>query len=88
MATHSSVLAWRIPGMGGCLWCRRESDTTEVTEQQQHIIPLSQGPFEIASFIIPILQVKKLRLGKVMWLPEVTVRAQLFPLYVTERLYD
>ena len=35
MATHSSVLAWRIPGTGdlvGCrLWCRTESDTTEVT---------------------------------------------------------
>ena len=35
MATHSSVLAWRIPGMGrlvGChLWGRTESDTTEMT---------------------------------------------------------
>ena len=47
MATHSSVLAWRIPGMGelvgcqqlvgsqqlvGChLWGHKESDTTEVT---------------------------------------------------------
>ena len=35
MATHSSVLAWRIPGMvepGGCrLWGRTESDTTKVT---------------------------------------------------------
>ena len=35
MATHSSVLAWRIPGMGepvGCrLWGRIESNTTEVT---------------------------------------------------------
>ena len=39
MATHSSVLAWRIPGTGhpgglpsmGCT----ESDTTEVTQQQQ-----------------------------------------------------
>ena len=35
MATHSSVLAWRIPGTGslvGCrLWGRPESDTTEVT---------------------------------------------------------
>ena len=35
MATHSSVLAWRIPGMGslvGChLWGRTESDTTDVT---------------------------------------------------------
>ena len=35
IATHSSVLAWRIPGTGepgGCrLWGRTESDTTEVT---------------------------------------------------------
>ena len=34
MATHSSVLAWRIPGTGslvGCrLWDRTELDTTEV----------------------------------------------------------
>ena len=39
MATHSSVLAWRIPGTGSlvgcCLWGRTESDTTEVTQQQQ-----------------------------------------------------
>ena len=36
MATHSSVLAWRISGMGepgGCrLWGHTESDTTEVTQ--------------------------------------------------------
>ena len=35
MATHSSVLAWRIPGMGEpvgcCLWGRTESDMTEAT---------------------------------------------------------
>ena len=34
MATHSSVLAWRIPGSGEpgcCLWGRTESDMTEVT---------------------------------------------------------
>ena len=36
MATHSSVLAWIIPGTGEpggllCLWGRTESDTTEVT---------------------------------------------------------
>ena len=31
MATHASVLAWRIPGPGDCrLWGRTESDTTEV----------------------------------------------------------
>ena len=39
MATHSSVIAWRIPGTGslvGCyLWGRTESDTTEATQQQQ-----------------------------------------------------
>ena len=38
MATHSGVLAWRIPGTGepvGCrLWGRTESDTTEATQQQ------------------------------------------------------
>ena len=49
MATHSSVLAWRIPGTGsllGChLWGRAESDTTEVTlqqQQQQHGIPMRE----------------------------------------------
>ena len=35
MATHSSVLAWRIPGMGEPggrrLWGPTESDTTEAT---------------------------------------------------------
>ena len=39
MATHSSVLAWRIPGreslLGCCLWGHTESDTTKVTQQQQ-----------------------------------------------------
>ena len=39
MATHSSVLAWRIPGAaepGGLrLWGRTESDMTELTQQQQ-----------------------------------------------------
>ena len=32
MATHSNVLAWRIPRMVGChLWGHAESDTTEAT---------------------------------------------------------
>ena len=35
MTTHSSILAWRIPGpwgLVGChLWGRTESDTTEAT---------------------------------------------------------
>ena len=39
MATHSSVLTWRIPGqrslVGFRLWGRTESDTTVVTQQQQ-----------------------------------------------------
>ena len=52
MATHSSVLAWRIPGTGSlvccCLWGRTELDTTEATQQQQYSflwsnnIPLSR----------------------------------------------
>ena len=40
MATHSTVLAWRIPGTGEpgglpSIWGRTESDTTEATQQQQ-----------------------------------------------------
>ena len=39
MATHSGVLAWRIPGtgilVGYHLWGRTELDTTEVTQWQQ-----------------------------------------------------
>ena len=39
MATHYSILAWRIPGTeepGGLrLWGRTESDMTDVTQQQQ-----------------------------------------------------
>ena len=39
MATHSSVLSWRIPGTGEPgglhLWGCTESDMTEVTQQQQ-----------------------------------------------------
>ena len=35
MATHFSILAWRIPGWGSlvgcCLWGRTESDTTGAT---------------------------------------------------------
>ena len=38
MATHSSVLAWRIPETGDLVGChlrgRTESDTTEATWQQ------------------------------------------------------
>ena len=39
MATHSSVLAWRILGRGSLvghrLWGHTELDTTEATYQQQ-----------------------------------------------------
>ena len=47
MATHSSVLAWRIPGMGGLvgcrLWGRTESDTTEAIQQQQQQLGIGDG---------------------------------------------
>ena len=53
MATHSSVLAWRIPGRGslvGChLWGRTESDTTEATQQQQQKLPLCSFPKTVGS---------------------------------------
>ena len=49
MATHSSVLAWRIPGMvgpgGHRLWGRTELDTTESTQQQQQS---SDGASQVA----------------------------------------
>ena len=39
MAAHSSVLAWRIQGLGSLVGCRlqgrTESDMTEATQQQQ-----------------------------------------------------
>ena len=60
MAAHSSVLAWRIPGMGslvGChLWGRTESDTTEVTQQQQQWkcgVPTTGQPIPFKSRWIP-----------------------------------
>ena len=41
MATHSNILAWRIPGTGslvGChLWGPTELDTTKATQQQQSV---------------------------------------------------
>ena len=54
MATHSSVLAWRIPGTGSLmdchLWGRTESDTTEATQQQQQQLtarrPLLSAPLQ------------------------------------------
>ena len=46
MATHSSVLAWRIPGTrepGGChLWGHTESNTTEVTQHSIYTSKCSQ----------------------------------------------
>ena len=52
MATHSSVLAWESQGQGslmGChLWGRAESDTTEVTQQQQRY----QRPSKWAWFLV------------------------------------
>ena len=50
MATHSSVLAWRIPGTGslvGCrLWGRTELDMTEATQQQQQDMLTSLSGFD------------------------------------------
>ena len=55
MAAHSSALVWRIPGTGslvGChLWGRTESDTTEVTwQQQQQHDTLNIDKFQLFGF--------------------------------------
>ena len=64
MATHSSVLAWRIPGRGslvGChLWGRTELDTTEAMQQQQHLILLKAFSCTKASIISYILKTREL----------------------------
>ena len=56
MATHSSVLAWRIPGTGSLVGChlrgRTESDTTEATWQQQCFTPLFLITFWIFKFSV------------------------------------
>ena len=61
MATHSSVLAGRIPGTGSlvgcCLWGHTESDTTEVTQQASKQGSVQVGDHCARSFIylaIPI----------------------------------
>ena len=46
MATHSSTLAWKIQWTEECgrlysPWGRKELDTTEVTQQQQHALELT-----------------------------------------------
>ena len=55
MATHSSILAWRIPWTeepaGYSPWGRKELDTTEVTERAQNIsmTKLAPIPFSLYS---------------------------------------
>ena len=80
MATHSSVLAWRIPVMGslvGCCLCgRTESDTTEVTQQQHtchyymffmYTLSLQQTDEIDTSNIIPIFHMRKLKPSRIFF---------------------
>ena len=59
MATHSSVLAWRIPGMGslvGCrLWGRTESDTTDATWQHDKTCTAHTLQFLTRGFVVVIV---------------------------------
>ena len=59
MATHSSVLAWRIPGtrslVGYHLWGCTESDMTKVTQQQR-----KQGNFRRTSISVSSTMTKPL----------------------------
>ena len=57
MATHSSVLAWRIPGTGSLvdcpLWGSTESDTTEATQQQQqHYVLVVCFSYNVSTHLI------------------------------------
>ena len=60
-ATHSSVLAWRIPGMGSLVSCRlwghTELDTTEMTQQQQSSMATLSPPLKVPdiqhSLVVP-----------------------------------
>ena len=65
MATHSSVLAWRIPGMGEpgglpSMGSHTESDTTEATLQQQqdHLDKHKKCFYRIAFAVTPLTYIK------------------------------
>ena len=61
MATHSSVVAWRIPGRGslvGCrLWGRTESDTTEAMQQQLQQQLIYQLSYQLSLMILMITKI-------------------------------
>ena len=61
MATHSSILAWRIPWTeepGGLqLWGRKESDTTEATEHALVILKYNHWSPFCWYFECPVFQV-------------------------------
>ena len=67
MATHSSVLAWRIPrtgGLVGChLWGHTELDTTEVTQQQQQQQQSSHG---LLSLLPPPIYIPAHSVGRLL----------------------
>ena len=76
MATHSSILAWRIPGTGEPgglrLQGRTESDMTEATQQQQQQQLLgSKAKTKLDS----ILKSRDITLPTKVWL----VKAMVFP---------
>ena len=54
MATHSSILAWRIPWTvePGRLWGRKESDTTERLTLPLHTSKFTSGLSEIQSLTV------------------------------------
>ena len=64
MATDSSILAWRIPGMGSLvgwrLWGHTESDTTEATQQQKlpAVIKLSWQQIVFKQIFVVLMHTK------------------------------
>ena len=49
MATHSSVLAWRIPGMGGAWW----TAVYEVAQSQTRLKQLSSSSSLYCIYVFP-----------------------------------
>ena len=63
MATHSSILAWRIPMDRGAWWAIEESDMTEVTQHTE----LNYQYVEDVSIFCPKLKEPEKLFRKITW---------------------
>ena len=73
MATHSSVLAWRIPGMGGALWAAVYGVAQSWTRLKRLSSSSSSIPYilTILGIVFIIIYFSPLNLGIFLGLPEI-----------------